>query len=171
MSACAIRTATREDAGAINDIQNHYVVHSTATFLTEPLTLEQRLSWLDTRSPAHPVIVAQAGGPVIGWGSLEMFRTRPAYRHSVEFSIYVHHESHRQGIGRALLAELIARARALGHHALIGGCCSESTAVLALLEASGFTRVAHFKEVGYKFGRWLDVVFVELLLASGHRPR
>jgi phosphinothricin acetyltransferase len=94
MNACAIRSATRDDAGAINDIQNHYVVHSTATFLTEPLTLEQRLAWLEGRSPAHPVIVAQAGGPVIGWGSLEVFRTRPAYRHSVEFSIYVHHECH-----------------------------------------------------------------------------
>ena len=164
VSTCSIRLADRGDAEAINAIQNHYVVRSTATFLTEPLTLEQRLAWLENRSQAHPVIVAQVEGAVAGWGSLEVFRTRPAYRHTAEFSIYVHHEMHRRGIGRALLADLIARARALDHHALVGGCCSESTAVIALLEASGFSRVAHFREVGRKFDRWLDVVFLQRLL-------
>lgn len=164
MSACSIRPANRDDAEVINGIQNHYVVHSTATFLTEPLTLEQRLAWLDGRSPAHPVIVAQADGPVVGWGSLEVFRGRPVYRHTAEFSIYVHHEWHRRGIGRAIVDELLARARVLGHHALVGGCCIESTAIIALLEASGFSRVAHFREVGRKFDRWLDVVFLQRLL-------
>lgn len=164
MSACSIRVATRDDAGAINDIQNHYVVHSTATFLTEPVTLEQRLAWLGGRAEIHPVIVAQAGDSVVGWGSLEVFRSRPAYRRTAELSIYVHRERHRQGIGRAILAELLARARALGHHALVGGCCIESTAVIALLEAFGFSRVAQFREVGRKFDRWLDVVFLQQLL-------
>lgn len=164
VSACSIRLADRGDAAAINAIQNYYVVSSTATFLTEPLTLEQRLAWLENRSPAHPVIVALAEGSVAGWGSLEVFRSRPAYRHTAEFSIYVHHEMHRRGIGRVLLTDLVARARALGHHTLVGGCCSESTAVIALLEASGFSRVAHFREVGRKFNRWLDVVFLQRLL-------
>lgn len=164
MSACSIRPAARADAGAINDIQNHYVVHSTATFLTEPLTLEQRLAWLDGRSPEHPVTVALDQGAVIGWGALGDFRGRPAYRHTAEFSIYVHHEHHRRGIGRALLADLVERARGAGHHALVGGCCSESTAILALLESAGFSRVAHFPEVGRKFDRWLDVVFMQRLL-------
>jgi phosphinothricin acetyltransferase len=164
MSACLIRPAMRADAEAINAIQNHYVVHSTATFLTEPLTLAQRLAWLEDRSPAHPVIVATAEGAVVGWGALGEFRGRPAYRHSVEFSIYVHHERHRGGIGRALLADLTGRAGSLGHHALIGGCCSESTAILGLLESAGFSRVAHFPEVGWKFERWLDVVFMQKLL-------
>lgn len=164
MSPCSIRPATRDDAETINDIQNHYVASSTATFLTEPVALEQRLAWLAGRSLAHPVIVAQAAGPVVGWGSLEVFRARPAYRHTAEFSLYVHPEWHRRGIGRALLADLVARARATGHHALVGGCCSESTAVIALLEASGFSRVAHFPEVGRKFDRWLGVVFMQLLL-------
>lgn len=164
MSACLIRLAARDDAGFINAIQNHYVVHSTATFLTEPLTLEQRLAWLGGRSPAHPVTVAQVDGSIVGWGALEIFRTRPAYRHTAELSIYVHHDRHRRGTGRAILADLLARARALKYHALVGGCCSESTAIIALLEASGFTRVAHFREVGRKFGRWLDVVFLQILL-------
>lgn len=164
MAACAIRTAMRDDAAAINDIQNHYVVNSTATFLTEPLTLAQRLAWLEGRSPGHPVTVALADGAVAGWAALGDFRSRPAYRHTVEFSIYVRPDSHRRGIGRALLADLTARAASLGHHALVGGCCSESAAILALLEASGFSRVAHFPEVGRKFDRWLDVVFMQKLL-------
>lgn len=164
MSACSIRLAHHDDAGPINGIQNYYVANSTATFLTEPVSPEQRLAWLDGRSQAHPVIVAEAAGPVVGWGSLEVFRARPAYRHTAEFSLYVHHEWRRRGIGRALLAELVARARAIGHHALVGGCCSESTAIIALLEASGFSRVAHFPEVGRKFDRWLDVVFLQRIL-------
>ena len=164
MSACSIRLADRGDAEAINAIQNYYVVHSTATFLTDPLTLEQRLAWLENRSQAHPVVVAEIDGSVVGWGSLEVFRSRPAYRHTAEFSIYVHPERHRRGIGRAVLGDLVARARHLGHHALVGGCCSESTSVIALLEASGFSRVAHFREVGRKFDRWLDVVFLQRLL-------
>jgi len=164
MSACLIRPAMRADAEAINEIQNYYVLNSTATFLTEPLTLEQRYAWLDGRSPQHPVTIAADQGAVVGWGALGEFRSRPAYRHSVEFSIYVHHERHRGGVGRALLADLTERARSLGHHALIGGCCSESTAILALLEAEGYSRVAHFPEVGRKFDRWLDVVFMQKLL-------
>ena len=164
MSTFSIRSATRDNAEAINGIQNHYIVHSTATFLTEPLTLEQRLAWFDNRSPSHPVIVAQAGGPVVGWASLEVFRGRPAYRHTAELSVYIDPDWHRRGVGRALVDELLGRTRALGHHALVGGCCSETTAAIALLEACGFSRVAHFREVGRKFDRWLDVVFLQRLL-------
>lgn len=164
MSAFSIRLATPDDAGIVNDIQNHYVLTSTATFHTEPVTLEERLAWLENRASAHPVTVAQAEGRVVGWGALEVFRGRGAYRHTAEFSVYVHHEWHRRGIGRAIVADLVTRARVLQYHALVGGCCSESTAVIALLEALGFDRVAHFREVGRKFDRWLDVVFLERLL-------
>ena len=164
MSGCAIRLATPADAGAINDIQNHYVVNSTATFLTEPLTLPQRLAWLNGRAPGHPVTVAEVNGSVAGWAALGEFRSRPAYRHTVEFSIYVQPERQRGGVGRALLADLTERARTAGHHALVGGCCSESTAILALLERESFSRVAHFPEVGRKFDRWLDVMWLLRLL-------
>ena len=164
MVACSIRLATPVDAGTINDIQNHYVVSSTATFHTEPLTLDERLAWLRNRSPAHPVTVAEIEGAIVGWGALEVFRGRPAYRHTAEFSVYVHHDWHRQGIGRAIMADLETRARDLHYHALVGGCCSESTAVIAMLEALGYERVARFREVGRKFERWLDVVFLERLL-------
>lgn len=164
MTVCSIRIAVRDDAAAINEIQNYYVVNSTATFLTEPLTLEARLAWLEKRLPIHPVTVVQANGTTVGWGSLDTFRSRPAYRHTAEFSVYVHQDWHRRGIGRAIMLDLVERARSLGHHALVGGCCSESVAVIALLETLGFSRVAHFPEVGYKFGRWLDVVFLQRIL-------
>lgn len=164
MSACSIRPACEEDAGTINSIQNHYVVHSTATFHTEPLTLAERLAWLRNRSSAHPVTVAQNDGVTVGWGALEVFRGRPAYRRTAEFSVYVHHDWHRRGIGRAIVDDLVTRARALEYHALVGGCCSESTPVIAMLETLGFDRVAHFREVGRKFDRWLDVVFLQRVL-------
>ena len=160
----SVRLATPDDAGVINDIQNHYVAGSTATFHTETQTLDERLAWLERRSPVHPVIVAQVDGSVVGWGSLEVFRGRPAYRHTAELSVYVHQDCHRRGIGRAILADLLARARSLGHHTLVGGCCSETTAAIALLEASGFSRAGHFREVGRKFDRWLDVVFLQRLV-------
>jgi len=165
MSRCSIRLATRADAGIINDIQNHYVVGSTATFHTEPLTQDERLAWLQNRTPAHPVTVAQVDDRIVGWGALEVFRGRRAYRHTAEFSVYVHHEWHRRGVGRAVMTDLVTRARSLQYHALVGGCCSESTAVIAMLETMGFDRVAHFREVGRKFDRWLDVVFLELVLS------
>ncbi|MGQ0525595.1 MAG: GNAT family N-acetyltransferase [Betaproteobacteria bacterium] len=164
MKGCEIRLAARNDAAAINDIQNHYVVNSTATFLTEPVTLEQRMTWLENRLPMHPVTVAQVDGATVGWGALDFFRTRPAYRRTTEFSVYVHPGWYRRGIGRGIVSDLVERARALGHHALLGGCCSESTAVIVLLETMGFSRVAHFPEVGYKFERWLDVVFLQRLI-------
>ena len=164
MDDCLIRLAVEADARAINDIQNYYVAHSTATFMTEPVTLEERLGWLENRSPAHPVTVALLDGHTVGWGALDTFRNRPAYRHTTEFSVYVHHDWHRRGIGRAIVLDLIERARVLRHHALVGGCCSEATAVIALLESLAFRRVAHFPEVGHKFGRWLDVVFLQRLL-------
>lgn len=163
-SDCSIRLAIPGDAAAINDIQNHYVLTSTATFHTEPLTLDERLAWLRNRSPAHPVTVAEIDGAIAGWGALEVFRSRPGYRHTAEFSVYVHYERHRRGIGGAIMADLVTRARALQYHALVGGCCSESTAVITLLESMGFARVAHFREVGRKFERWLDVVFLERVL-------
>ncbi len=164
MSDCSIRLATRADAAIINDIQNYYVLHSTATFHTEPLTLKERLAWLENRSASHPVTVADSERGVVGWGALEVFRGRPAYRHTAEFSVYVHHDRHRRGVGRAIMADLETRARELDYHALVGGCCSESTSVIAMLEALGYARVARFREVGRKFDRWLDVVFLERVL-------
>jgi L-amino acid N-acyltransferase YncA len=164
MGAPAVRLAVPSDAAAINDILNYYIVHTTATFITVPNTVTERVVWLNDREAIHPVIVAELDGFVAGWASLSAFRPRQAYRQTAELGVYVRHDLHRRGIGRALVSELIVRARALGHHVLVGGCCHESTASLALMESLGFTQVARFREVGRKFDRWLDVIFLQLIL-------
>jgi phosphinothricin acetyltransferase len=160
----SIRLATEADLEVIRTIYNHYVATSTCTFQIEPDTAERRLAWFRDRSPRHPVTVAERDGEAIGWASLSAWNPREAYARTVEASVYIRQDCHRLGLGRALLADLIERARALGHHALVGGACTEQEASLALQRVMGFQPVALFREVGFKFGRWLDVAYMELLL-------
>jgi phosphinothricin acetyltransferase len=162
--SATIRLATPADAEAIREIYNYYVERSTCTFQLAPDTAEQRLTWLQDRAAVHPVTVAELDGVVIGWGSLSPWKEREAYARTVEGSIYIHHDHLRRGLGKVLLLDLIERARALGHHTLIGGACTEQAASLALQKSLGFTEVAHFREVGNKFGRWLDVAYMQLML-------
>ena len=159
-----IRAATAADLPAINAIYNHYVATSTCTFQIEPEAEPDRLAWFTERTAAHPVVVAELGGEVVGWAALSAWKSRCAYAHSVEASVYVHPDRHRRGVGRALLADLVRRARQLGHRTVIGGACTEHAASLALQEALGFEPVGTFRQVGYKFGRWLDVAYTQLLL-------
>ena len=160
-----IRLATEADVPAINEIYNYYVHRSTCTYQLEPEPLAGREAWFKDHSPnKYPVTVAESAGVIVGWGSLSKFRDRAAYDGTVEASVYIHHEHHRRGLGRALLSDLIDRARVIGYHTLIGGTSADQAASIALQESLGFTRVAHFKEVGYKFGQWLDVVFLQLML-------
>lgn len=164
-ASCSIRPALESDLVAINEIYNHYVLNSTCTYQEEPESLEGRRRWFDQHGGKHPVIVAVAAdGQVAGWGSLSAFRERSAFRRTVENSIYVHHEYHRRGIGSLLLEELIARARKLGHCVIIAGVDGEQIASAALHLRFGFEKVGHLKRVGFKFGRWLDVIYMELCL-------
>jgi L-amino acid N-acyltransferase len=160
----SIRLATESDLCAINDIYNHYVLHSTCTYQDEPEPLESRRQWFAHHGEKHPVIVAEIDGQVIGWGSLSEFHERSAYRRTVENSIYIHHQHQRQGIGSLLLQELIVRARDLGHHAIIAGIDGEQNGSVALHLKFGFEKVGHLKQVGFKFNRWLDVIYMELRL-------
>jgi phosphinothricin acetyltransferase len=109
-------------------------------------------------------VVAEVAGAVLGWGALSRFHTREAYLHTVENSVYVHHEHHRRGLAAALLAELIALARQHGHHTIIADIDGEQAPSLALHERYGFERVGQLKAVGYKFNRWLDVVCMQYTL-------
>jgi L-amino acid N-acyltransferase len=159
-----IRLATEADVPALTALLNHYIVNSTATFITEPQIPEERLAWLREHGAMHPVLVAELEGEVVGLGSLSAYRPRAAYSRTVEVSVYVHQAHHRRGIGRAIFSELIERARLLGHHVLIGVACSESTASVALMDAFEFTKVGHLSQVGRKFDRWLDTVIYQRLL-------
>jgi phosphinothricin acetyltransferase len=160
----AIRQATETDLVAINDIYNHYVLRSTCTYQEEPERLEDRRRWFSHHRDQHPVIVAELNRQVVGWGSLSAYHPRSAYRRTVENSVYVHHEYHRGGIGSLLLQELIARARTLGHRAIIAGIDGEQSASVALHARFQFEHVGCLKQVGFKFDRWLDVIYMERLL-------
>lgn len=162
-----IRLATADDLPAINAIYNHYVPVSTTTYDLKPMTIATRRKWFKNREDIHPVTVAfheDAPNDIVGWGSLHTFRNKPGYQLTVENSVYVHPERQREGIGSAILLDQIERARAAGLHAIIAGVDAEQTPSLALHYKHGFREVGRFGQIGYKFDRWLDVVFMELLL-------
>ncbi|MDH3704834.1 MAG: GNAT family N-acetyltransferase [Acidimicrobiia bacterium] len=159
-----IRPATTDDAAAIAEIYNVEVLESTVTFDIEPRTLAEQEAWLRDRSGAHAVLVAEVDGAVAGFASLSSYRDRPAYRTSVEDSIYLHHDHRGQGHGRALLEELLTLATRHGFHAVFAKIVDGHEASIRLHEALGFERVGTEREVGRKFGRWLDVVLLQKLL-------
>lgn len=165
-ASCTIRPATEADLETINDIYNYYVDHSTCTYQEVPESIHDRQQWFSQHGEMHPVIVAVENGHVLGWGTLSPFRPRSAYRHSVENSVYIHHQHHRRGIGALLLKELITMARKLGHRVIIAGIDGEQTASVAIHAKFQFEKVGHLHQVGFKFGRWLDVIYMELRLCE-----
>lgn len=160
----AIRNASDIDLAAINAIYNHYVLNSTCTYQEEPTTPDERLRWFASLGPTHPVTVATSDDEVVGWAALVPFKQRSAYRWTVENSVYVHHAHHRRGIGRQLLDDQVNRAKSLGLHSIIAVIDAEQTGSIALHEASGFHPAGHLREAGFKFGRWLDVVYLQRTL-------
>ena len=165
MPELLIRQAAAADLKAINAIYNYYVRHSTCTWETEPETQADREAWFGRHGPAHPVIVAESAGEVVGWGALSEYRARTGYRYTVEDSVYVRHDALRRGIGSALLAELLARGRKSGLHTVIAVIDGEQTASLALHAKHGFVEAGRLRELGFKFKRWLDVVNMQRLLS------
>lgn len=147
------------------DIYNPVVTTSTATFDLVPRTLEQQQAWLSDRSGARVVLVAEGeDGTVTGFAALSPYRDRAAYATTVEDSVYVHEAHHGRGVGRALLSELVSTARAHGFHAVIARIVADHEASISLHAACGFEIIGHEREVGRKFGRWLDVTLMERLL-------
>lgn len=160
-----LRPATLDDAPAIREIYNLEVTTSTATFDLVPRSLEEQQAWLASRSGVHAVLVVELDGVVAGFGSLSPWRDRPAYSTTVEDSVYVHRDHHGRGVGRALLDELVAVATAHGFHACMARIVGGHEASIGLHHACGFEVVGKEREVGRKFGKWLDVVLMERLLA------
>lgn len=169
-----VRSATVDDAEATAAIYNPEVVGSSFTFDLVPRTLSQQRDWLGQHAGAHPAVVAvdpdldptDHPGGIVGFGSLSPWRPRPAYLTSAEDSVYVHRDQRGRGIGRLLLAELVARGTAHGFHALFARVVGGHDVSIALHLACGFEVVGVEKEVGRKFGRWLDVVVMERLLQA-----
>lgn len=160
-----LQLATLDDAEAIRDIYNLEVTTSTVTFDLVPRSPEEQRAWQAERSGARAVLVAVADGTLLGFGSLSPWRDRPAYATTVEDSVYVHRDHQGQGIGRALLTELVATATAHGFHACMARIVGGHDASIALHAGCGFEVIGTELEVGRKFGKWLDVVIMERVLA------
>jgi phosphinothricin acetyltransferase len=164
MSDASIRLATEADLAAINAIYNHYVRTSVCTYQETEDTLDDRIAWLRAHTPDYfPATVAEMDGEVVGFGALSAFRARSAYRFTVENAVYVRHDLHGRGIGRQLLADLIERSQRIGHKSIIAVIDSEQRGSIALHEAFGFVICGELKQAGYKFDRWLDVTFMQLI--------
>jgi L-amino acid N-acyltransferase len=162
--AVSIRLAERRDAAGIRAIYNHYVTESTALFDMVPRTLDEQVQWIDDHSGGHPALVAELDGEIVGFGSLSVFRSRPAYATTVEDSVYLLDGHQGLGIGSRLLAELLRMAAAHGFHAVIARITGENEASIRLHAGCGFELVGTEREVGRKFGRWLDVVEMQHML-------
>jgi L-amino acid N-acyltransferase YncA len=159
------RLARVEDAEAIRSIYNLEDTRSTVTFDLVPRSATDQQRWIEQHSGAHPAVVAVGDdGTVCGFGSIGPYRSRPAYSTTVEDSVYVRRDMLRRGIGRVLLDELLRLATIHGFHSVIGRIVDGHEASIALHRACGFQLVGVEKEVGRKFGRWLDVVVMQRLL-------
>jgi L-amino acid N-acyltransferase YncA len=160
-----VRLAERRDAEAIRAIYNVEVAESTVTFDLVPRTLDEQVEWIDAHSGAHPAVVAvDEAGEVVGFGSLSPFKDRAAYSTTVEDSVYVRRDRRGQGIGRLLLDELLRLAVDHGFHSVMARIVGGHEASIALHLACAFELVGTEREVGRKFGRWLDLVEMQLML-------
>ncbi len=165
MSEFKIRLATASDAEAICRIYNQGIEDRIATLETEVRTPDERRQWLAARSPRHPVIVTEnVLGEVIGWGSLNAFNPREAYRFVADFSVYVERAYRGKGAGSVLLERLIELARQHGFHKLVLSAFPSNAGGIALYTKHGFRTVGIFKEQGQLDGRWVDTVIMEKLL-------
>ena len=160
-----VRHATEDDLPRILEIYNDVILHTTAVYDYEPHTLEMRRQWFKVKKEqGFPVFVASENGAIAGLSSIGPFRAWAAYKYSVENSVYVDDEYRGRGIGKLLIPPLINAARELKLHTIIAGIDASNQASLNLHAYFGFREVAHFKEVGYKFNRWLDLKFLQLIL-------
>ena len=172
-----IRDASTDDVPGILAIYNDVIETSTAVYRDDPATLDDRLQWFNARqAQSYPVLVALAAGAsaeaatddtgIVGFASYGDFRAWPGYRFSVEHTVHIRADQRGRGVGTLLMRALIQRAIEQGKHVMIGGVDADNEASLRFHERLGFRRAAHLRQVGTKFGRWLDLVFVQRILAG-----
>ena len=169
-AAVTLRPARAGDADAVCRIYNQGIEDRVATLETELRTPEERREWMAARGPRHPVIVAESGetpgapGTVVGWGSLNVFNPRPAYRHVADFSVYVERAWRGKGVGHRLLERLIEVAREIGYHKMVLSTFPTNTGGVKLYKRLGFSRVGIYREQGKLDGQWVDTLIMEKLL-------
>jgi L-amino acid N-acyltransferase YncA len=162
-----VRDAIEGDLPSILAIYNEVILSSTAIYADDPVSLDNRAAWfVQQKERGFPVLVAiEPDGDVIGYSAFGDWRGAwPGYRHTVEHSVHVRADRRGAGVGRALVGALFPHAEAMGKHVMIGGIDAANSASIRLHEKLGFQQVAHFREVGRKFGRWLDLIFMQRTL-------
>lgn len=167
MVAVSIRAAERRDLEAINRIYNHDILHGTATWDEEPWPIERREAWFGEHDATTPVLVAEMDDMVAGFAYLSLYRPKTGYRFTREDTIYLDEVYRGLGIGNALLGALLERAAALDLRCIVAVITKDNTASVALHRRYGFEDAGTVRQVGYKFGRWLDSVTMQLLLQGG----
>jgi L-amino acid N-acyltransferase len=167
-----IRCDPLRHAAPILTIFNEAILHSTALYDYKPRTLETMARWFETKAAGHyPVVgVENDTGELMGFGSYGIFRSFPAYKYSVEHSVYVDARFRGQGVGRVLMENLIVAARHQDYHVLIGAIDAANQASIALHQRLGFTHCGTLKQVGFKFGQWLDLALYQLILSTPGHP-
>lgn len=164
-AALLVRPARVDDAAQIAAIWDREVLETDHTTDTEPRTLTDQRAWLCARDADHPVIVAARGGEIVAYGALSTYRPKPAFRRTVEDSVYVKAGHRGQGLGAMILGRLLELAHERDHHAILARITGANAASLALHERHGFVRIGVERETAFKHGRWLDVVVLQHLLA------
>ena len=159
-----IRSATPADAARLCEIYNHYVLTDVATFEEEPVLVEEMRQRVEEVQKHFFWLVYEDAGDVIGYAYAGKWKARAAYRYSVELSVYLSPARQGRGIGKQLYAELLRRLRERDVHSVVGGVAGGNEASMALHRSFGFEKVACFRDVGHKFGRWIDVTYFQLLL-------
>jgi len=166
-----VRLAQQNDLPEILAIYNDIILHTTAVYEYNYHTLDMRRQWYEAKTKDdYPVFVAEENYSILGFSSIGPFRAWAAYKYSVENSVYVASVHRGRGIGKLLLYPLIEASRKRNKHAIIASIDATNEASLRLHKHFGFEEVAHFKQVGYKFGRWLDLKFLELILNTPENP-
>ncbi len=162
----------QEHGAAILAILNHAIVNSTALYDYKPRPAESMRAWFEAkRKGAYPVMGAvDESSTLLGFASYGPFRAWPAYKYTVEHSVYVHHQHRGRGIGQELLRQIISRAGQQDYHVLIGGIDAENQASIRLHKKLGFTHAGTIQHAGFKFGRWLDLSFYQLILSTPVNP-
>ncbi len=159
-----IRQANNKDAEEITRIYNYYIVNTTVTFEVDPVSVETMATRIAEVQEKYPWLVYEQNGQILGYAYAGAWKSRCAYRYSAEVSVYLDHGLSRKGLGSALYEELILQLQSLKLHGIIGGIALPNEACVALHKKFGFEQVAHFKEVGHKFNKWIDVVYFERIL-------
>jgi|SRR4051812_37911015 L-amino acid N-acyltransferase YncA len=167
-----IQCEKKRHAEAILAIFNDAILNSTALYDYKPRTMEIIAAWFETKSKGnYPIIgMENDSGELMGFGSYGTFRVHPAYKYSVEHSVYVDARFRGQGVGKRLLQEVIAAAQAQDYHILVGAIDAGNSVSIRLHESLGFSHCGTIRQAGFKFGRWLDVAFYQLILTTPGKP-